>query len=88
MKPKILKDQAKIEHLSARVWACCLAPVMHPDQAQIGKMMRGSREGQNVSLREVARRMKLSAPYLSDLELGRRGWTQARVLQCMEAIYK
>ena len=35
--------------------------------------MREERERVGVSLREVARRMGISAPYLSDLERGRRG---------------
>ena len=45
------------------------------DSAATGREMRERRVAAGVSLREVARRMKLSAPFLSDLELGRRNWT-------------
>jgi len=37
--------------------------------------MRKKRQAAGVSLREVARRMSLSAAYVSDLELGKRRWS-------------
>lgn len=43
----------------------------------VGKQMREKRRQYGVSLREVARRMGLSAPYVSDLELGRRNFKLA-----------
>ena len=47
------------------------------DPRAIGEDMRKRREASGLSLREVARRIRTSAPYLCDLELGRRtGWTQ------------
>lgn len=39
-----------------------------------GLEMRQMREKKRVSLRDMAKRLDISAPYLSDLELGRRGW--------------
>lgn len=48
------------------------------DHAATGARLRKRREKAKLSLREVARRMSLSAPYLSDLELGRRAWTEAK----------
>ena len=45
------------------------------DHVSSGKTARKKRERANVSLREIARRMKISAPYLSDLELGKRNWS-------------
>ena len=45
------------------------------NQAWIGRAMRKLREDANVSLRELARRAKLSVPYISDLERGRRNWS-------------
>lgn len=38
--------------------------------------MRALRKASGKALREVARTMGNSAAYLSDLELGRRGWNQ------------
>lgn len=40
-----------------------------------GAHARILREQARLSLREVARRMRISAAYLSDLERGRRGWS-------------
>lgn len=52
---------------------CCgTGQVMDP-RAQ-GLEMRQMREKKRVSLRDMAKRLDISAPYLSDLELGRRGW--------------
>lgn len=41
--------------------------------ADVGKAMREMRQSSGLSLRETARRLKCSAPFLSDMELGRRG---------------
>jgi len=45
------------------------------EQKRIGAYARECRESLGLSLREVARRMKISAPFLSDLERGNRHWT-------------
>jgi predicted transcriptional regulator len=42
-------------------------------QYEIGGKLRVLREERSLSLRELARRLGISAPYLSDIELGRRG---------------
>lgn len=39
---------------------------------KLGEEMREARKGMGLSLRELARRVKLSAMYLCDIELGRR----------------
>lgn len=50
--------------------------------------MKQERQQTGLTLREVARRMGFTAAYISDLELGRRGWNDAKVkayriaLQC------
>ena len=41
--------------------------------------MRNKRIVRKLSLREVAIRMEVSAAYLSDLELGRRNWDEAKI---------
>jgi len=38
----------------------------------LGRKLRELREGAGISLRELAREAKISAPFLSDVELGRR----------------
>lgn len=55
------------------------APVS-PD-AELGRRLRALRERQGMSLRELARRLKVSAATLSLLERGRVGFTLARLTQ-------
>lgn len=44
------------------------------DDKALGQAMRRTRQTVAISLREMAKRMGISASYLSDLELGRRHW--------------
>ena len=44
------------------------------DSVATGANVRTARRKVNMSLRELSRRMGCSAPYVSDLELGRRNW--------------
>lgn len=53
-----------------------------------GNLMRNIRKAEGLSLRQVARMIGVSAPHLSDLELGRRNWTKKRVLDIREALQK
>lgn len=46
------------------------------DSQKTAEKARIAREKLNLSLREVARRMAISAAYLSDLERGNRSWSQ------------
>lgn len=56
----IEKKQDKIDLLRRVVWQ------------QAGERMRKARETSQLSVREAAKRLGISAPYLSDMELGRR----------------
>jgi len=55
------------------------------DEKAVGALMREVRELKKVSLREVARRLRWSAPYVSDLERGRRLWTTAKQNKYLKA---
>lgn len=44
-----------------------------------GERARRIREKEKVGLRELAKNMGISAAYLSDLELGRRNWTEKTI---------
>ena len=46
------------------------------DHVATGALMRQGRLKAKISLREMARRLEYSAPFVSDLELGRRNWTK------------
>ena len=43
-----------------------------PENITMGRKLRDLREAAGISLRELAREAKVSAPFLSDVELGRR----------------
>ena len=49
------------------------------DNVATGALMRQARLKAGLTLREMARRLKCSAPYVCDLELGRRGWNESRL---------
>ena len=57
-----------------------------PDDRVIGSQLRKLREDAGLSLREVARRLNYSAAHVSDLELGRRGWSEQRIQAYKQAI--
>lgn len=48
--------------------------------------MRKIRLNRNIRLREMARRLKISAAYLSDLERGKRDWNDAKRQAYLNAI--
>lgn len=50
--------------------------VTETDHRATGELMRKNRESIGLSLRDMASRMEISAPYLSDLEIGNRNWSQ------------
>ena len=74
--------------LTKTAWA---GPLVYREARQIdhkatGDAMRQLRKCHRLSLREVARFLKLSAPFVSDLELGRRNWDSSRALKYMLAV--
>lgn len=58
------------------------------DQFRTGQQLRTLREKAGISLRDMAKLLDISAPFLSDLELGRRDWSEKRIDQFMEAVRK
>ena len=56
------------------------------DGVKLGRWLRDWREECGLSLREAGRRMKWSAPYVGDLELGRRKWTLKTLTRYIAAI--
>ena len=52
----------------------CQGTGEEPDHVTIGANLRSSRERAGITLREMARRLGYSPPYISDRELGRRAW--------------
>jgi transcriptional regulator with XRE-family HTH domain len=57
------------------------------DPVAAGRQMRALRLKEKLSLREVARRMGISAPYVQDMELGRRN-CKGRLIDYLEALSK
>lgn len=57
-----------------------------PDHEKTGAMMRQRRERAKLSLREVARRLGYSAPYVSQLERGLRTWSDDKLSAYLAAL--
>lgn len=57
------------------------------DPRQIGARLRELRKQKEITGREMARRLGITAPYLSDMELGRRGWS-TKWIQAFEKALK
>lgn len=51
------------------------------DPREEGAEMRAAREARRIGLREMARRLNVTAAYVSDLERGRRAWTGPAALR-------
>jgi transcriptional regulator with XRE-family HTH domain len=58
------------------------------DHQATGQLARDARCAMGAPLREIARRLNCSAAYLSDLELGRRNWTQDKLSAFSAALYE
>ena len=54
----------------------------------VGKQLRARREAVGISLRELARRVKWSATYVSELELGRKVWTDRKIQRYVTGLKK
>jgi predicted transcriptional regulator len=69
-----------------RVCSHCGGTGREIDPFLFGQQMRRLRKAASLSLREVARRAGFSAPYISDLEHGRRAWSENAVMKYQEAL--
>lgn len=56
------------------------------DHLRTGEKARDARKTERLSLQQLADKLKCSKAYLSDLELGRRNWTEKLVLNYAAAI--
>lgn len=52
--------------------------VVKTDNAAAGEAIRSMRKAKKISLRRLAKALGITPPYLSDMELGRRGWSPER----------
>jgi transcriptional regulator with XRE-family HTH domain len=61
---------------------------MKKDIISFGEYLKRKREEKQISLRELARRLDLSAPYLSDVENNRRGpLTEERLITLVRELH-
>lgn len=56
------------------------------DHAEAGMLIRRLRRKHKMSLRTLAKRLGFSAPFVSDLERGRRNWTSETFNNAARAI--
>lgn len=64
---------------------CCNGSGTELDHIAVGADLRTLRESKGLTLDHVSSRMKLSSPYLCDLERGRRNWTEDKVARFKKA---
>ena len=64
----------------------CGGSGLEPDNKAIGIAMRQKRQAAGLSGREVARLLRFSPAYISDLELGRRAWSKTLRTRYLEAL--
>lgn len=62
--------------------------VINVNHIASGEAVRERREAKNKSLRWLAAQLKISPMFLSDLERGRRNWTQERFKQAMDILFE
>lgn len=74
---------AKLKHKPCH---CCSGSGKEFDHELVGDWLRALREGLNISAAQVARTMKISKPYLCDLEYGRRNWRLELITKYRAAI--
>lgn len=55
-------------------------------QINLGAALRGCRERKGLSLRDTAKQLKVTASYLSDVELGRRGLSDGNLESLMAIV--
>jgi len=53
---------------------------------EAGRRIRALREKAGMSVRRLAKEMNFTAPYLSDLELGRRNWDESKYKRALEIL--
>lgn len=56
------------------------------DDREVGRRLREIRNLRKISIKEVAFSMKVSSPYICDLELGRRHWSGERIMRYLEIV--
>lgn len=65
---------------------CCDGSGKELDSRAVGAAMKAIRESRGISQTEVARRMKLSKPYICDLERGHRHWRDELIASYNKAL--
>lgn len=67
----------------------CAGSGKEPDWEAVGASMRALRKSKSLGLRELGRELGISEAYLSDMELGKRGWkspTASKVRSYLEGL--
>lgn len=77
---------SNIEKLPKRKCPQCGGTGCVYDDREIGAALQHEREASGITLREIGRRLKFSAAYISDLEHGRRGWNAERISNYRKAL--
>lgn len=74
------------ERSKVKPCAHCEGTGLVPDDSAIGEEMRALRLKQRFTLQHVAKQLRLSVGYISDLEHGRKAWTVTKIESYRRAI--
>lgn len=89
-KTNVRKKSVDSEHPSGKVQSMQAKlptkSVQEVNHLEAGRAVRQAREKAGMSLRRLAKEMKFSPPFVSDLELGRRNWTPDNFKRAMNII--
>lgn len=79
--PPLASDVLSKETMTALQMPCdkCSGTGLVNDPRVTGQLLRKEREQAGVSLRALAGKLEVSAAYLSDLERGRRNWSEGKI---------
>lgn len=72
--------------MKAKPCHCCGGTGKENDAVLIGHKLKKRRQAAGIQQKYVALRMGVSASFLSDLEHGRRYWTQTMIDKYMEVV--
>jgi len=75
-----------MDNFKLQLCHCCDGSGKELDHKAVGRDLRRARIAKGVSQATVARRMKFSKPYVSDLEFGARNWRTDLIAKYLKAL--
>jgi predicted transcriptional regulator len=82
-----LENSDRVGQMSeSRKCHCCKGSGEELDNSFVGKQLRINRINAGIGLRKMARRLKISPSFLSNLEKGKRTWTMSLMHKALKIL--